>query len=532
MPWNAAAAQKRIDELIAEVPDFSVQKFDEYLPLYEARRKADLALNRQVSPPLFSLDRGEAVVVNTVQIYASIVDYETFRLEEGIETEASHKRALSLLHFIYSAADRLIENSPAQRVDFHSGRVHSVVLERSNSGVSRESLGEALAFVEDFRALAQLANQELAGGEFDVQLCIGVDAGTCVAINNGTGIEQEPMFLGSAANHAAKLASRNESGVFVSDRARKLLALPDYPTRDGFSFLTEDEIALNTARRGVGDQLVFGVDGRDRVPAEIVANWRKEIREGAVPEITNPDFRFSHKTPPLSDINYRELSPSKSIRMDLVSMFGDLSGFTTYVDQAVQEGGIRDVVRALYVIREEFQNVVELDFGGRKVRFVGDCIHALIAEGSSHQTDERKSVATAAQCAGGLRSSFALCKQTLDGLDDLGLAVGLELGPTPVSRIGIQGDRSVRVASSVATSMSEKMQSDCEHDGIKFGPKALQTGPVALKDLLEESGFQTGLGFDDFAESLSDASQTTPAPYYARAHSPKELSTERAHLRW
>ena len=35
--------------------------------------------------------------------------------------------------------------------------------------------------------------------------------------------------------------------------------------------------------------------------------------------------------------------------MPVVSLFADISGYTDYIDHAVQNGGIRDAVRALYV---------------------------------------------------------------------------------------------------------------------------------------------------------------------------------------
>ena len=52
------------------------------------------------------------MVVDTVQIYIAITNYDDFRLEEGRETEASHERAMRLLHLYYSAADRAIVGNP------------------------------------------------------------------------------------------------------------------------------------------------------------------------------------------------------------------------------------------------------------------------------------------------------------------------------------------------------------------------------------------------------------------------------------
>ncbi len=198
---------------------------------------------------------------------------------------------------------------------------------------------------------------------------------------------------------------------------------------------------------------------------------------------------------------------------------------------ATLSGTIRDAVRALFVIRQEFQNVVEEDFGGRKVRFIGDCIHAVIAEGSSVETDDRRSVSTAAMCAGGLHSSFVLCKIMLGNLDSLGLAVGLELGQTPISRIGIRGERSVRLASSIATTRSEQMQRDCEENGIKPGPSALDVAPAALEGMLDETGYNADPEYGEIAVCLSAVPASVASPTHARAHAPTIVSQPRAHLK-
>lgn len=530
MPWSVATARKRINNLVEEAPSVDVQRFEQYLPLYEARKAVLASRQESAPPPLFSLEKGKAIVVDTVQIYIAITNYDEYRQEEGRETEASHDRAMRLLHLYYSAADRVIENSPAQRVDFHSGRVHAVVLEADGSGVTRETLAQALAFVEDFKKVAEEANRRLANSDFDANFRIGIDVGTCVAINNGTGSEQEPMFLGSAANHAAKLAYGSEPGLYVSDAVRRILGQPEVGVFEQFRSLSDAEISVNAARRGLDESLVFGVQDRQGFTEEIVGSWREEIRRGEFPDFTNPSFTFSYKEPPLSEIRFKDLMPSNSIRMPLVSIYGDLSGYTDYIDNAVATGQIAGAVRALYVIRAEFQNVVELDFGGRKVRFIGDCIHALVAEGSSTETDSRESVASAAKCAGGLHSSFNLCKSILGGLDSLGLAVGVELGPTPISRIGIRGDRSVRVASSIATTRSEQMQKDCEHNGVKFGESALSVAPSALNDILSE-GYSAELDYGDVAVCLSATPASVASPNYARAHVPTTSPEPRAHFR-
>jgi len=530
MAWNHATALKRINKLCNEVPDFDIQRFDDYLPEYGVWKALAEARNQPTTPPLFNLPKGKAVVVNTVQIYIKIANYDEYRLEEGLETEASHERAMRLLHLYYSAADRVIEESAAQRVDFHNGRVHAVILEQGANSVTRETIGYAFAFIEDFKQVADIANRRLAKSRFSAQFRVGVDVGTCVAINNGSGLEQEPLFLGSAANYAAKLAQGEKAGVYVSDNVRNILDLPKLGISEKFVGFSDAELAVNTARQNSIGKTVFGVQNRQRFIDDLVKNWEAEIKKTGSIGFTDPSFSFFYEPPPLSELDYKDLMPSHSIRMPLVSIFADLSGYTNYIDQAILSGNISDAVRALYVIRAEFQNVVEDDFGGRKVRFIGDCIHALIAEGSSTQTNSSKTVVSAIKCAGGLHSSFSLCKSELRGLDTLGLAVGLEFGNTPISRIGIRGERSIRVASSIATSRSEQMQQDCEHNGVKLGMVALSHAPVALEDLLVD-GYCAELDYGDVTLCLPSKVETVSAPVYVARQVPKAQPEPRAHFR-
>lgn len=531
MPWKHSEARQRIQRLSDEAPQIDVQRFDEYWARYQVDMAMQAAKNQPTSPPLFSLPKGKAVIADTVQIYISIVGFDQMRLENDRETEASHARSLKGLHLYYGAADRVIEDTNAQRVDFHNGRMHAVILERGTDGVSREALGQALALAEDFNRVVKLANEKLAGGEFGTEFRVGIDVGTCVAINNGTGSEQEPMFLGSAANHAAKLAEGDVTGVFLSDRARAILGFPEVGMLEKHIGLNEGQIVANSAYTSDDGQLVFGVADRQSFSDRIVNSWSADVRKGIVQDLTSPDFKFAFRKPPLSDIDYSELYPSKSIRMPLVSLFADLSGYTDYIDTAVANGNIGDAVRALFVIRKEFQNVAEIDFGGRKVRFIGDCIHALIAEGDQTETDASKSVAVAAQCAAGIHASFELCKLMLKNIDELELAVGLEFGPTPVSRIGIRGDRSVRVASSIATTESERMQRECDEGGLKMGPNALRVAPKGLKDIFGDDGYAREVDYDDVSASVLATPSILSEPLYARAHVPAEPSQPRAHLK-
>ncbi|MBZ9811222.1 MULTISPECIES: hypothetical protein [unclassified Mesorhizobium] len=54
---------------------------------------------------------------------------------------------------------------------------------------------------------------------------------------------------------------------------------------------------------------------------------------------------------------------------------------------------------------------------------------------------------SAVLAAAAIRSSFDLCRTILPNISELGITIGIELGPTRIARLGLVGDASVRCAS-------------------------------------------------------------------------------------
>lgn len=533
MAWTEQRARARIMELRSKAPKVRVERFEtEYLKDYRDRGVVLARNGQRQAPPLFELGRDRAVVAHTIQIYVGIVNFDEFRIENEGETERAHKRMLQLKHVLYSACDRVAEQCDVQRVDFHGSRMHAVVLSSNPNGVTIEDVGKAFRFVTLFSELAGRAIRDLGADDMVAQFRFGVDAGLCVAIDNGTALEREPMFLGSPANHAAKLAEGSKAGIYVSDGIR--IALGNAAVGSTFeSFLPIEQSsvtrAINARSASLGT-MAFAEDQRSQTVATLLDDWKGEIARREVPDPTDPTFTFHDQPLPLSQIKFAELSPSQSLRLPLASIFADISGYTAYIDAAVQQGGVADAVRALYVVRAEFQNVIEKDFGGRKVRFIGDCIHAVLADGAAATAEPRHSVATAILAAAALHASFGVCQSLLSDTRRLGLAIGLEHGVTPITRLGIRGVRSVRVASSVACCQSEKEQRSLPTNGVRVGPRAFELMPASFRPLFDPDGSTDVLDYDDVCTSAGKvaAAAATPAavvrspvvhsPHIGRAH--------------
>lgn len=501
MSWNAERARKRIKALSESAPRIEVQNFSDF---YSQRfgewqdDKNDVGSTLQRA--LFDLPPGRAVIVETVQIYVNLINFNNYQKENNEETERAHARSLNFLHLHYGACDRVIDHFSAQRVDFHGPRVHTVLINDSTDKSFQERVTEAIDLAEQLILLSEYANQQLTNGKYNASIRVGIDVGQCVAINSGNQTEKEPLFLGSAANHAAKLAEGDKPGIFISDRVRKRLELEVLGT-------FERELSLRFDSGKISSGLIArdrGIANQERA-GELLSGWKKDIQNQKSSTGGASSFKFHFHKPPLKSIDYIKLSPGNSIRMPLVSIFADIDGYTHYIDQASLTGGIADAVRALHIMRSEFENVLQEDFLGRKVRFIGDSIHGLVAEGSKTQTDASASVKTALRCAAALRSSFALCQEHLKdvpGIEKLGLAIGLEFGMTPISRIGIRGERSVRLATSITTLESEALQRGCNGKQTALGQCAYDVAPLNVQELFAEDNVIEDMGYGDMEIAL------------------------------
>jgi class 3 adenylate cyclase len=169
--------------------------------------------------------------------------------------------------------------------------------------------------------------------------------------------------------------------------------------------------------------------------------------------------------------------------MGMASLFADIDGFTKYVDSAILGGEvtIRNAVRDIHVLREELNSVLNEDFGGKRVRFIGDCIQGVVTMGTRYSDDGARSVKDSLMCASGMRSSFSLAQRILKTIDKLDLAIGIEYGPVSLTRVGQRGEESVRCAAGIATRQSERLQQSIVGGGIILGENALAQGDDAVR---------------------------------------------------
>lgn len=485
MSWNADRAKSRIREHLKTVPEV-----DRQVALDSATMAKRGLLSRM---PL-----SEAFVVEGAHLYGQLLDFEDLVADQGQETETAHRRLLRFLNMHYRVWDSIVDGDDGDRVDYHGARLHAVIASPVGDPAAQIERAVALA-----RKLTEAARKVGEAHGFPSRIRFGIDHGKCLAMTTGRGAhEKDTLFLGRPANYAAKLVSSGtDQGIFLTETAQKRVAAR--AVRKHAGTMTLDEAYVQDAARK------YAFDSIDRTATEIALNSAE------------PMFRFKRPTLPLSTVKFGELSPANSIRMGMASIFADIDGFTNFVDQSILGGSekIREAVKIVHVIREELNSVLKEDFGGKRVRFIGDCIHGCVAEGE-RADDAAKSVREAVLCASAMRSSFDLCLETVRSDAAIDLAVGIEYGPTPMTRLGHRGDDSVRCAASRATIEAERTQQAIEHGGVRLGAVA-----AAVADPAVRKHFSAGrLMSFDFASDLlwtaqAPAVQILRSEPAARSHS-------------
>jgi hypothetical protein len=486
MAWNEQRARKRIAELRESAPSaaIAVKDLENFLGERRSMRDAVIASGRRFDEPIFAVGRNAAVVTHGVHVYARLMDHADYLMARDHQTPASDARAMQFLHAHYAACDELIAAFGIQRVDFHAGRLHAVVLTPVGDAFEGVRIETATAFAAAYRDMVH----RMAVAKPDspsTRVRIGIDSGPAVAINSGRREELEPLFIGSPANHAAKAAEGDTPGVYFGPgiRARRQMAKALGARGIGFA----DELDYLEERAAL--DRTIALDGWDRRASvrldEAYAAFEKRRATETASPYAPAVFHFHHHEPPLRSIRYADHPPSNAIRMAMACIFADIAGFTAYVDEAMRMGRVAQAVSNLHVMRGEMNFVARDDFGGRKVRYIGDCLQAILAEGDTRNTDERTTVRKAVLAATGIYSSFELCRQLLPDADSLGIAVGIELGVTPLARLGLRGEASVRCVSSRSTCVSEEVQGRCVAGEIGIGADAYAAADVHVKRMFD-----------------------------------------------
>ncbi len=482
MGWKKQAATDRINSALESCANVSVS---------DLVRETDLT----------ALPLTKAYRVDGAHIYIDIANASKLLDSDASESERAHKRFLRFLHIFQRVAHGdVFSRTDAVKVDFQNARLHFIVYRPYDS--ARKRIVHAIAVATELSRLIESAadvHQELA----DPIVSVGIESGVSLAVHNGTRGDREPLFVGRPANHAAKLLGKR--GVYLGEKAREELDLEGNAT-DAVADEVLDEFI---------DEADLPFDQEDLEEA-----WDAELEEAK-----QAIFEFKRPTPPLSDLDLSELTPGNSRRLEAVSIVADLDGFTNFVDDAFENGEEARAVQILHVCRKELRDVLN-DFGGKKIRYVGDAIHCVLADGTAHTTDLEATTTTAAVCAAAMRSSFELIKELAPAADKLGLAIGVELGPISLTRLGVHGSRHA-CAAGRAVITSEKLQRRSASTETRLGPETMASASAGIRAAFP-NGVHAGLTFLTLIGILKNEGESVrrfgvesaaPVVSYPRAHS-------------
>ena len=147
MSWSRNKSLQRIRSFRASAPAASINltSFDlSYMTARAAAIKTKMLLGGKSEPLIFDVPPNSAIQVEGVHVYIQMLDFAAAMIDRERETEASHRRVLSMLHLNYAACDQVAEEFEAQRVDFHGARMHAVILSPPGPGNEKERAEKAL----------------------------------------------------------------------------------------------------------------------------------------------------------------------------------------------------------------------------------------------------------------------------------------------------------------------------------------------------------------------------------------------------
>jgi hypothetical protein len=360
------------------------------------------------------------------QIYGAHVYAEIRNLSTLVSTmtgDADRRRVIQATHVYQREVARIIEAVGGVRIHFQGGRVHALVYQPIRNGQQIASKAVLLQLVADRFGV-------LFGSEFatlpDLRIRSGSDIGEAVGTRNGTQGDRELLFLGAPANYAAKLLA---SG---SDR-RLTEAVKQLLPKDISTWVEDDPGGGLRLRRPTPEELADLLKKHE-------IDW---AADGSVERIAEDRETFPASNAALSGaeerIDFDELSFYNNKLVEAASLYGDVTGFTAYIDSAETKDEQKKALQAFHAVRLEMARVVQDDFEGVRVQFQGDRVQALF---HLPEDDSEAFSTEAVSAAVGLQSSFELVlKKQITELADLGLAVGVSQGTTVATKLGERGHR-------------------------------------------------------------------------------------------
>ncbi len=448
MSWNYDQSLERIHQHLDNMGEIEIAKL---------KREVDLGN---------LLSETKCRKIYGSHIYVQISNFPELA-SNGAYFRDDYKRLIRGVHLYQREVSRIVEKGEifdGLRVHFQGPKLHALFYRPIDDDEELASRAVLLQLVlKDF--VASVFNPAFSDYE-PFKIAGGADIGDVIGTRNGSRSDRELLFLGHAANQAAKIVS---SAGRLRITGEVYDALP-VDLREVCAEAEGNLYRVKPVSQGSLDELL-GTRG---------IGWD---REKSAKRIQEDKDMF-----PLKDVFYG--SASKLIDLDSLSIhnnkkvlaasvFADVSGFTAYVDEAETEEEKKEALRVFHAIRKELATVVKQDYDGLRVQYQGDRVQALF---HLPKDDEEEIVAEAVEAAIALQSSIEhTIKEALPEADDLELAVGVDVGTILVSKLGTRGHRD-RICIGVPVENAADLEERSEGGWIAVTSRAYEALPENLSE--------------------------------------------------
>lgn len=496
MSWNYDDSKERIGNHLDNMGEIEVEKLI---------READLNS---------LLSETKCREIHGAHVYVHITNFSRIA-SDSVADETEYKRFIQAVHVYQREVSHIVEKIfDGLRVHFQGPKLHALFYRPIDKTEKLATKAFLLQLVlKDFVSsvfnpeYTALANFSIAGG---------ADVGDAIGTRNGRRNDRELLFLGAPANYAAKI---------ISSAGRLRVS------KEVYDALPEDlrELCDETDEEEVYQISALTQTKLDELLEKYDIDWDREKSEERV-----KDDRRAH---PLKDIDYSSaevlidldsLSIWNNKRVTAASVFGDVTGFTAYIDRAETDEERRKALRVFHAIRKEMATVVSVDYEGLRVQFQGDRVQGLF---HMPKDEEGDIAAEAVDAAVGLQSSMEkTIKEKLPEAAELHLAVGVDLDTTLVSKLGTRAHRD-RICLGAPVENAAKYEEKCSGGQIGVSKRVYEVLPERLsKHFSYDSALGCYVAKDltaDKVERAAKASASAGAPAFITSNSSGVTITER-----
>lgn len=403
--WNQDRSRERIAGKLADVQDLEISD-----------------LSKEIDFENISLLHPRRVI--GAHLYFDVSNFQDIlgrSLEEETEPEV-----LRLLEIYFREAARMVSEFGLAKVHFQGTRLHAV----SYLPIKDEETiaARAVLLTASLKSMVEEVLNPAFPDEGDFVVGAGIDYGETIATKNNVRGDRELLFLGVAANTAAKIVpAKGGAVILTSELATRL------PTEfdDLLDEIDDERVSVDVG----GDVLVDLLSDFD-------LSWSLDVSKDRIAQdldaITLDDVGLSAVR---EQINKNKLSLKNSKSVSGVNFFADVDGFSAYIAASQADDGLVEAIQAYHVIRSEMRYVTVEDYQALRVQYQGDRVQGL---GFKPVGDEDAYCLQAVELASGLHASASITlpeKLPEDAIK--ALAIGMATGPTLVSKLGERGRRDV-----------------------------------------------------------------------------------------